>query len=54
MIHAAMEPAQVVSAVQIKSLLGIQRHIIRASKKNEACKGWMDSMDYDWLTVVKP
>ena len=48
MIHAAMEPAQVVSDVQIKSLLGIQSHIIRASQKNWSLQG-MDGFHGVWL-----
>lgn len=48
MIHAAMEPAQLVSDVQIKSLLEIQSHIIRASQKNWSLQG-MDGFHGVWL-----
>ena len=61
MIHAAMEPVQVVSAVQIKSFLGMDFERFRCwegsawpskvissdqAQKIQACKGWTDGL---WL-----
>ena len=60
MIHAAMEPVQVVtvvSAVQIKSFLGMDFERFRCweGRAWPTFKIARDGrMDYDWLTVVKP
>ena len=60
MIHAAMEPVQVVtvvSAVQIKSFFGMDFERFRCweGRAWPTFKIARDGrMDYDWLTVVKP